>query len=118
MSVVLAGLTFAAGLALQNLRVPSALTWLGLISYSLYLVFPLLLNLYDGIPFPASYQQRAWLQVGASVVFLAALLCCAALTYHLVEAPMQRLGKRAAARLDVRFGPAKAAAAAATASAF
>ncbi|MGB6454195.1 MAG: acyltransferase [Streptosporangiaceae bacterium] len=117
MAVALAGLTFVAGLALRNVRVPSALTWLGLVSYSLYLVFPLLLDLYDGIPFPASYQHQAWLQVGASAVFLGALLGCAALTYHLVEAPMQRLGKRAAARLDGRFGPAKTAADAAAASA-
>jgi peptidoglycan/LPS O-acetylase OafA/YrhL len=45
------------------------------------------------------------LQVGAAAVFLAALLACCAATYYLVEAPMQRLGRRVAARLDARFGP-------------
>lgn len=40
-----------------------------------------------------------------SAVFLAALLACCALTYYLIEAPMQRLGRRVAARLDARFGP-------------
>ena len=99
-SVALAGLTFAAGLALQKVRVPSPFAWLGLVSYSVYLGLPLMLDLYDDIPLPKSYQHLAWLQAGASVAFLAALLGFAALTYHLVEAPFQRLGKRAATRLD------------------
>jgi peptidoglycan/LPS O-acetylase OafA/YrhL len=108
MSVVLAGLTFAAGLTLQKVRVPSRLAWLGLVSYSTYLLFPLLLDIYDAIPLPASYQHQAWLQIGASAVFLVALLGIAALAYRLVEAPMQRLGRRVAARLDGRFGPDRA----------
>jgi peptidoglycan/LPS O-acetylase OafA/YrhL len=107
MSVALAGLTFAAGLALQNRHVPPALAWLGLVSYSVYLVFPLLLDVYDSLPFPTTYQGAVWLQTGTSVVFLAALLGSAATTYRLVEVPMQRLGRRAAAGLDRRFGPAE-----------
>jgi peptidoglycan/LPS O-acetylase OafA/YrhL len=105
-SVALAGLTFAAGLALQKLRIPAVLARLGLVSYSVYLLLPAMLDLYDSIPFPPSYQHQAWLQAGASVVFLAALLACSAMTYYLVEAPMQRLGRRAAARLDSRPGKA------------
>jgi hypothetical protein len=65
-----------------------------------------MLDLYDSIPFPPGYQHQEWLQAGASIVFLAALLACSAMTYHLVEAPMQRLGRRAAARLDARLGNA------------
>jgi peptidoglycan/LPS O-acetylase OafA/YrhL len=103
-SVALAGLTFAAGLALPKLRVPAVLAWLGLVSYSVYLVLPLMLDLYDDIPFPAAYQHEAWLQAGVSVVFLAALLGCSALTYYLVEAPTQRLGRRVTARLDASSG--------------
>jgi peptidoglycan/LPS O-acetylase OafA/YrhL len=104
-SVALAGLTFAIGLGLRNLRVPSVLAWLGLVSYSVYLVHPLLLDVYDSIPFPPSYHHLAWLQVGVSVLFVAVLLGCCAMTYYLVEAPMQRLGRRVAAKLDARFGP-------------
>jgi peptidoglycan/LPS O-acetylase OafA/YrhL len=100
MSVALAGLTFAAGLAMQERRVPRPLAWLGLVSYSVYLVFPLLIDLYDDIPFPPGYHDLAWLQAGASAVFLAVLLASAAMTYHLVEAPMQRLGRRLIAWLD------------------
>jgi len=101
-SVALAGLTFAAGLALQSVHVPRTLAWLGLVSYSVYLTFPLLLDIYDKIPFPAGYYQLDWLQAGVSVLYLAALLACATLSYRLVEAPMQRLGRRAAKRLDAR----------------
>jgi peptidoglycan/LPS O-acetylase OafA/YrhL len=49
-------------------------------------------------------------------VFLALLLACCAGTYYLVEAPMQRLGRRVAARLDARFRPDSADAAEAPAS--
>jgi peptidoglycan/LPS O-acetylase OafA/YrhL len=104
-SVGLAGLTFMAGLALRNLRVPAVLAWLGLVSYSVYLVHPLLLDVYDSIPGAPGNRQPVWLQMGATVVFLAVLLACCAGTYYLVEAPMQRLGRRVAARLDARFGP-------------
>ncbi len=117
MSVALAGLTFAAGLALQRRRLPSALAWLGVVSYSVYLVFPLLLDLYDSIPLPATYQNDVWLQAAASAVFLAALLGTAGVTYRLVEAPMQRLGRRVAAKLDGRLGPDRSLAASRAAAA-
>jgi peptidoglycan/LPS O-acetylase OafA/YrhL len=105
-SVALAGLTFAAGLTLHKLRVPAVLAWLGLVSYSVYLLLPAMLDLYDSIPFPPSYQHQAWLQAGVSIVFLAALLACSTMTYYLVEAPTQRLGRRVAAWLDSRLGNA------------
>jgi peptidoglycan/LPS O-acetylase OafA/YrhL len=104
LSVALAGLTFAAGLALRNLRVPAAAAWLGLVSYSVYLLHPLLLDLYDAAPLTRG-QHSVILQLVMSAVFLAALLACCTLTYYLIEAPMQRLGRRVAARLDARFGP-------------
>jgi peptidoglycan/LPS O-acetylase OafA/YrhL len=110
-TVALAGLTFGGGLVLQRLRVPPFLAWLGLVSYSAYLTFPLLLDVYDSIPFPQRYHQLYWLQAGGAVVFMTALLGCAALTYHLVEAPMQRVGRRLVTRLERRkqgsaLGPA------------
>ncbi len=115
-TVALAGLTFAAGLALRNLRVPAVLAWLGLVSYSVYLLHPLLLDLYDGAPFTRG-EHSAGVQVVMSAGFLIALLACCTLTYYLVEAPMQRLGRRAAARLDARFGPDHAPAAVSAAAA-
>jgi peptidoglycan/LPS O-acetylase OafA/YrhL len=116
MSVALAGLTLAAGLAVRNVRVPTVLAWLGLVSYSLYLLHPLVLDVYDSVPFSPGYSQAAWLQAAAGAVFLAVLLACCAGTYYLVEAPMQRLGRRVAAKLDARFRPDSAEAAEAAAS--
>ncbi len=104
LSVALAGLTFAIGLALRNLPVPPVLAWLGLVSYSVYLLHPLLLDVYDAIPFTHRHHPVG-LQLAMTGGFLAVLLACCALTYYLVEAPMQRLGRRVAARLDDRFGP-------------
>ncbi len=37
--------------------------------------------------------------------FVTVLLACCGLTHCFIEAPMQRLGRRVAARLDARFGP-------------
>jgi peptidoglycan/LPS O-acetylase OafA/YrhL len=98
MSVALAGLTFAAGLAVRNRRVPRFLSWLGLVSYSVYLLFPLLLDVYDKIPFPPSYHDEPWEQAGVAVVYVLVLLASAVTTYHLIELPMQRLGRRLAGR--------------------
>jgi peptidoglycan/LPS O-acetylase OafA/YrhL len=109
-SVALAGLTFAAGLALRNLRVPAALAWLGLVSFSVYLLHPLLIDVYESVPLTRG-QHPLGVQVALTAGFLAVLLACCALTYYLVEAPMQRAGRRVAARLDARFGPDRAGAA-------
>jgi peptidoglycan/LPS O-acetylase OafA/YrhL len=38
-------------------------------------------------------------------VFVLVLLVCCGLTHRFIEAPMQRLGRRVAGRLDGRFGP-------------
>jgi peptidoglycan/LPS O-acetylase OafA/YrhL len=105
MSVALAGLTFAVGLALRNRNVPPVLAWLGLVSYSIYLVHPLLLDAYDSIPFPRAYHHQVGLQIAVTAGFVAVLLACCALTYAGVEAPMQRLGRRIVARLDARERP-------------
>jgi peptidoglycan/LPS O-acetylase OafA/YrhL len=104
-SVALAGLTLAIGLAVRNLRVPTVLAWLGLVSYSVYMLHPLVLDVYDSVPFAPGYSQPTWLQAAAGPVFLAVLLACCTGTYYLVEAPMQRLGRRVAANLDARFRP-------------
>jgi peptidoglycan/LPS O-acetylase OafA/YrhL len=115
-SVALAGLTLAAGLAVRTLPVPAVLAWLGLVSYSVYMLHPLLLDVYDSLPFAPGYSQPTWLQAAAVPVFLALLLACCAGTYYLVEAPMQQLGRRVAAKLDARFRPDSAQAGEAPAS--
>ena len=48
-SVLLAGATFAVGLAIRRWRVPRWCAWLGMISYSVYLLHPLVFNAYRSI---------------------------------------------------------------------
>ncbi|HYZ53119.1 MAG TPA: acyltransferase [Streptosporangiaceae bacterium] len=103
----LAGITFAAGMALRHRRIPAFLAWLGLVSYSVYLFHPVLLGVYAKIP----WSQRAHsvpVQVAVAAVLLAVLLACCAATYRFVEVPAQRLGKRLAGWLEARFGPDRA----------
>jgi peptidoglycan/LPS O-acetylase OafA/YrhL len=103
LSLILAALTFGLGLALRTLPVPSALAWLGLVSYSIYLLHPLLVGIYARMSWTRGYHPF-YQQVGLAAGFLAVLLACCAVTYYLVEAPMQRVGRRLAARLDARLG--------------
>jgi peptidoglycan/LPS O-acetylase OafA/YrhL len=103
MSLFLAGVTFAIGLALRHVAWPRSLTWLGLISYSVYLLHPLLIEVYRYLPWTAHHSF--WIQVLVDALFLAVLIAVCSATYLLVERPMQNAGRRLAKRLDARFGP-------------
>jgi len=100
----LAGLTFGGGLLLRRLPVPRWVAWLGLISYSVYLLHPLLIELYYHSPW--GHQRHS---VGAQLVlyalFLVVLVAVSSVTYLLVERPMQGLGRRVGKWLDARYGP-------------
>jgi peptidoglycan/LPS O-acetylase OafA/YrhL len=106
-TLVLAALTFGAGLACRNVRWPKALTWLGLVSYSVYLLHPLLIEVYDHLPW-VPRDHPFWLQMLLAAAFLAVLIAVSSLTYLAVERPMQNAGRRLARWLDVRFGPDRA----------
>jgi peptidoglycan/LPS O-acetylase OafA/YrhL len=103
MSVFVAGATFAIGMALRHVAWPRFLTWLGLISYSVYLLHPLLIEIYRYLPWTAHHSF--WVQVLVDALFLVILIAVCSATYLLVERPMQGVGRRLAKRLDVRFGP-------------
>jgi peptidoglycan/LPS O-acetylase OafA/YrhL len=103
MSLFLAGLTFAAGLAFRHVKWPRVLTWLGLISYSVYLLHPPLIEVYRH--FSWTSHHSFWVQVIVDALFLAILVAVCSATYLLVERPMQGVGRRLAKRLDARFGP-------------
>jgi peptidoglycan/LPS O-acetylase OafA/YrhL len=96
-SVLLAGATFGIGLAVRHWRVPRWCAWLGMISYSVYLLHPLVFNVYRSIP----VLHRTHTMPDQVLFFAglaAAIIGLSALTYYLVEKPMQRLGHRVAAR--------------------
>jgi len=99
----LAGLTFAAGLAFRHVRWPKALTWLGLISYSLYLLHPLVIEVYHHYTW-TRHPHRFALQVLLAAGLLAIMIAVSSLTYLSVERPMQNVGRRVGRWLDARFG--------------
>jgi peptidoglycan/LPS O-acetylase OafA/YrhL len=100
---LLAGLTFAVGLAFRHVRWPRALTWLGLISYSLYLLHPLVIEVYHHYHWTRHYHPL-WLQALLAVGIFAVLVALSSVTYLLVERPMQNLGRRVGRWFDIHFG--------------
>jgi peptidoglycan/LPS O-acetylase OafA/YrhL len=106
--IVATALVFALGMALRRRRVPRWLARLGMISYSVYLVHPVLLMVSDitvGRP-----RTDAPLLL---VPFLIAVLIVSHLTHRWIEAPLQRFGRRLARRTVpvLPDGPAPAGAA-------
>ncbi|NDU73682.1 acyltransferase family protein, partial [Actinomadura sp. DSM 109109] len=103
-----AWLTFLAGLALRNRSMPRVLVWLGLVSYSVYLLHPLVVQAVWhaagrdtwGLPAPV---RAAW-----GVVLLATVLTSAGLAHRYVERPAQNLGRRVMARRRPPAAPAAA----------
>ncbi|GGK93663.1 hypothetical protein Ppa06_61780 [Planomonospora parontospora subsp. parontospora] len=80
-AIVLAAAFFGGAFALRNRWFPRWLTHLGVISFSLYLLHPLLLRMSPNLP-----------------LYFLVLVPLAYLTHRLVEAPAQRLGRRWSAR--------------------
>ncbi|MFI1769306.1 acyltransferase family protein [Streptomyces sp. NPDC020800] len=90
---LLAVLTFGAGLAFRRRRTPRWLTGLGTISYSVYLVHPVLLAVTDGTI--GRWRQD---EPALEMAFYAVLLPLCLLTYRYIEAPGQTWGRRLARR--------------------
>ncbi|MET7462884.1 acyltransferase [Nonomuraea sp. NPDC005501] len=94
-TIALAAATFAGAMVLRGRRLPRVLTWMGLISYSLYLVHHPLLKYFVQV---TGDLRRAPLpvQLVMAAAALALVMLVSALAYRFVERPMQRLGRRAA----------------------
>ncbi|MFI0446280.1 acyltransferase family protein [Actinomadura sp. 6N118] len=99
-AVLVAALVFAIGYALRHRSMPRILTWLGVISYSVYLLHPVVLVVLEEIV-GRSPADRPLLMIA----FVAALLPLSHLTQRLVEAPAQRLGRRLARRAEPSAAP-------------
>jgi len=98
-SVLLAGATFGLALAARRARIPRWCAWLGVISYSVYLLQSIVFDAYRSIP--VLHRKHT---MPDQVLFFAGLLVViiglSALTYYFVEKPMQRLGRRVSARFS------------------
>ncbi|GIH89503.1 acyltransferase family protein [Planobispora siamensis] len=101
-TMVLAGATFALAMALRERRLPRFLVWLGLISYSLYLLHHPLLRLTYAVLYSALGDLRVLpvpVQAALTAGFIAAILGLSWLTYRYVELPAQRFGRILAHRV-------------------
>lgn len=92
---LLAVLTFGAGLASRRRRLPRTLTGLGTISYSVYMVHPVLLAVID-----STIGRRRQDNLVLEVAFVTVLLPLCVLTYRCIEAPSQTWGRRLAHRVQ------------------
>ncbi|MFG2983675.1 acyltransferase family protein [Streptomyces sp. NPDC048258] len=94
---------FGIGFLLRGRRFPKVLTWLGAISFSVYLLHIPLLRTVEPLvgvpPQPSSTLGRiAW-----TAIFLGVVVAASYLMYRLVEMPMQRLGRRVQKAADRRW---------------
>ncbi|WP_246147753.1 acyltransferase family protein [Nonomuraea turkmeniaca] len=96
-TIVLAGATFAGGMALRGRRLPRMLVWLGLVSYSLYLVHHPLLKYFVAITGDLRQADLPY-QAGMAALALAVVLGVSALAYRFIERPGQALGRRISGR--------------------
>jgi len=69
-----------------------------------YLLHPVLIEVYASVPWTQN-ENFVPTELLIVAVFVLVLLVCCVLTRQFIEAPMQRLGRGAAGRLDARFGP-------------
>ena len=92
-SILLAGATFGLGLAASGRRVPRWCAWLGVISFSVYLLHPLVFDAYRSVP--ALHRSHTLPVQGLMFAgCVAVIIGLSTVTYYLVERPMQRLGRR------------------------
>ncbi|MFI6925662.1 acyltransferase family protein [Nonomuraea spiralis] len=96
-TIALAAATFAGAMALRGRRLPAVLTWLGLISYSLYLVHHPLLKYFVEVTGDLRWSPLPY-QLAMAALALVLILGISALAYHYVERPMQTLGRRLSRR--------------------
>ena len=101
---LLAAATFAAGMVLWRRRAPRFLAWTGLVSYSAYLLHPLLLPVFFTMPWISTITRAGPYGGALAVAFIACLLACCWASYRFVEAPAQRAGRWLGRWLDARLG--------------
>ncbi|MCY1139503.1 acyltransferase [Actinoplanes sp. Pm04-4] len=96
--------TFLLAYVFRKRAMPQGLTWLGRISYSLYLLHVVVLFMIPRLV-PDLGTQGLPTRVAAGVAYVIIVLTLAAIGYRIVEQPGQALGRRLAARIDASHLP-------------
>jgi peptidoglycan/LPS O-acetylase OafA/YrhL len=98
-SILLAAATFGLGMAARNRKVPRWAAWLGVISFSVYLLHPLVFDAYRDVPALHQLDHASEpVQLGTFIGLAVVIIALSALTYYAIEKPMQGLGHRLARR--------------------
>ncbi|MEV6343489.1 acyltransferase [Actinoplanes sp. NPDC051851] len=95
--LVLAAAGFGVGFLMRHHSVPPLLTWLGRISYSVYLLHLTLLVVFTRMT-PGLAERSLPVRILALVLYLVVTLGLAELVYRYVEVPAQNLGRRVVRR--------------------
>jgi peptidoglycan/LPS O-acetylase OafA/YrhL len=95
---------FVTGMALRRRRIPRVLAWLGLVSYSVYLLHLVVLETVERLLGAGTGPSTApgYVQLALATGLVGLVLAASWLTYRLIEAPAQRLGRRVTRWLDGR----------------
>jgi peptidoglycan/LPS O-acetylase OafA/YrhL len=101
--LVFAG-AFAVGMLTRRMRTPRPLAWLGLVSYSIYLVHYTLIQLLRPLLTDLGKRLPALAEVPAVATCLGLVVGVSWLTHRFVELPGQRLGRRWARWMTARWG--------------
>ncbi len=102
-TLAVVALLFGAGFALRRVRLPRALTLIGVVSYSVYLLHQVVFDLVHPYLGPL-LRGRGAVQAAGFVLLTALVIALAWGTHRLVELPGQRLGRRVARWLAARRG--------------
>jgi peptidoglycan/LPS O-acetylase OafA/YrhL len=100
-TLLVIGGSFAIGMACRHRRVPRSLAWLGLISYSVYLIHVPLIGLLAPALTTLGDRLHGPAELLAVAGFLALLFGLSWLTHRYIEVPGQNLGRRLAAARPV-----------------
>jgi peptidoglycan/LPS O-acetylase OafA/YrhL len=96
--------TFALFRLTRRWRTPRPLAWLGLVSYSVYLVHYVLIELLRPVLTGLGNRLPALAEVPVAAAYLGLVGGVSWLTYRFVEVPGQRFGRRVARWLTARWG--------------